>query len=448
MKKMKALVLLVLMLGLLTACGKTTDEETAEPTKSSEAVTETAAATEAAETAETVTATEPKDTPTPTPELTAEEKWYNSILEDSLVSTGNNYRLKNVIEKARNGEDVYIAAIGGSITEGEGANPNTNCYAYLTYQAFADMFGTGDNVHFINAGISGTPSTLGVIRYERDCIQKNDGHEPDLVIVEFAVNDGDDPTNGETYEGLVRHILMQDNDPAVVLLFSVFKSQWNLQDRCSYVGAFYGLPMVSIKDAIVSRLDDGSLTYEEYFNDEYHPTNYGHQLMADCMKYLFEQVDQEEKTSSDIEVTDKSWFGSTYENVVMIDNTDTDLVISSGSFDKIDNSLGTIRYDNTKTFPLNWMHTSSSGNDPFTLKVSCKALLMTYKSSSSCGKAEIYVDGELTQTVDGSAGGAWNNPYTVLVFENETSEEHTVEIKMAEGEESKSFTICAFGYAD
>ena len=50
---------------------------------------------------------------------------------DSLLSTGNNARLKNAIAKARNGEDVTLAYIGGSITEGALASPNSKCYAEL-----------------------------------------------------------------------------------------------------------------------------------------------------------------------------------------------------------------------------------------------------------------------------------------------------------------------------
>lgn len=40
----------------------------------------------------------------------------------------------------------------------------------------------------IKAGVGGTPSELGMIRFERDVLR--DGKEkPDLVVVEFAVND-------------------------------------------------------------------------------------------------------------------------------------------------------------------------------------------------------------------------------------------------------------------
>lgn len=70
------------------------------------------------------------------------------MIERSLMSRGNTKRAEKAIEKARSGEAVTIAFIGGSITQGAGAIPiNTECYAYKAYQSFAKAYGTGENVH-------------------------------------------------------------------------------------------------------------------------------------------------------------------------------------------------------------------------------------------------------------------------------------------------------------
>lgn len=90
-----------------------------------------------------------------------------------------------------------------------------------------------DNVKFVKAGVGGTPSELGMLRFDRDVLR--DGEKPDIVVVEFAVNDEGDETKGDCYESLVRKILKLDWNPAVVLLFSVFANDWNLQDRLSPV---------------------------------------------------------------------------------------------------------------------------------------------------------------------------------------------------------------------
>ena len=74
--------------------------------------------------------------------------------------------------------------------------------------------------------------------------------KPDVVIVEFAVNDAGDETNGICYESLVLKAMKGPGNPAVILLFSVFMDDYNLQDNLSRVGKNYDLPMVSIKNAV------------------------------------------------------------------------------------------------------------------------------------------------------------------------------------------------------
>ncbi len=58
------------------------------------------------------------------------------------------------------------------------------------------------------------------------------------------MNDEGDETKGDCYESLVRKVLKLPWRPAVVLLFSVFANDWNLQERLQPVGRHYDLPMV------------------------------------------------------------------------------------------------------------------------------------------------------------------------------------------------------------
>lgn len=171
------------------------------------------------------------------------------MISHSLMNLGNTYRIRKAIEKSRAGKEVTLAYIGGSITQGAGATPiNTECYAYKSYQLFQKRFAVLDNVKFIKAGVGGTPSELGMIRFDRDVLRN--GEKPDIVVIEFAVNDEGDETKGNCYESLVRKVLNLPWKPAVVLLFSVFANDWNLQERLRPVGERYDLPMVSIMDAV------------------------------------------------------------------------------------------------------------------------------------------------------------------------------------------------------
>jgi lysophospholipase L1-like esterase len=385
---------------------------------------------------------------------------YNSMISKSLLNPGNNRRLKAAIDKARKGEDVTIAYIGGSITEGAGAKPaQIECYAYRSYAKFRELFGKdgGDNVHYVKVGVGGTPSELGMIRYDRDILR--DGKvKPDIVVVEFAVNDAGDETNGVCYESLILNILSAENKTAVVLLFSVFASDWNLQERLSPVGRHYDLPMVSISDAVVEQFrltkEEGNIiTKRQFFYDIFHPTNDGHAIMADSLVYLFQQTFKNPCDEQDIILDKQPSIGNSFVGVHLLDKKDNACaaVIEQGSFKAEDTELHYVGMDansyGTPQFPYNWMHTPDSGSESFRLTVNSRSLILVLKDSGRMdfGKAEVYVDAKQVLTADPRIVG-WTHCNAVILYREESSREHAVEIKMAADSLDKYFTILGFGY--
>ena len=132
---------------------------------------------------------------------------YEEIIKKSLVSKGNNYLVKQVLAKMRAGEEVIVSAIGGSVTEGAGPSSYTQGYAYQFKDLFIEKYAANkDNVKFIPAGIGGTPSPMGLVRYQKDVVEKG-GRNPDLLVIEFAVNDWLECSNTRAMEYLVRNAL-------------------------------------------------------------------------------------------------------------------------------------------------------------------------------------------------------------------------------------------------
>ncbi|WP_311291548.1 SGNH/GDSL hydrolase family protein [Paenibacillus glycanilyticus] len=385
---------------------------------------------------------------------------YREMIARSLLDKGNNKRLKAAIAKAKKGDDVTLAFIGGSITHGAGADPlHTGCYAYRTYEAFKERFGIngGDHIRFIKAGVGGTPSELGMIRYDRD-VCRDGAAQPDIVVIEFAVNDADDETKGVCYESLVLKALASGSEPAVVLLFSVFENDWNLQDRLSLVGKHYGLPMVSVKDAVTEQFykspEEGQvIAKESFFSDIYHPTNAGHTIMADCLSWLFSETDRDEIKQVDINLNKPPVFGNDFVNVRLLDrNHNRELAgITEGSFHEADTDLQFAEVDDhpygTPQFPFNWMRTPESGSESFMMKIHSKSLLLIYKNSGGddFGNAEVWVDGKLARLAEAHAV-RWTRCHAVILYRELEAREHAVEIKMAAGQENKRFTILGFGF--
>ncbi len=104
------------------------------------------------------------------------QTWADYPLRD-LVTCSPRGGLPNFFNKLQNAQPVTIAYMGGSITQMKG-------YRVLTTLWFEQQY---PDVQFraINAGVGGTGSDLGVFRLKRDVLD----HEPDLLFVEFAVND-------------------------------------------------------------------------------------------------------------------------------------------------------------------------------------------------------------------------------------------------------------------
>lgn len=115
--------------------------------------------------------------------------------------------LPNFFAKVQAGGRVTVAYFGGSITAANGWRPQTTAWLRQHYPK-ADFTE-------VNAAIGGTGSDLGVFRLEHDVL----AHRPDLVFIEFAVNDGGAPPEQiyRCMEGIVRQVRCAD--PATDICF-------------------------------------------------------------------------------------------------------------------------------------------------------------------------------------------------------------------------------------
>jgi lysophospholipase L1-like esterase len=201
----------------------------------------------------------------------------------ALLSPGDGMRLQQLGAKARRGEPLTVSVIGGSITQGASATKPELRYGNLVAAWWRDRF-PGAQVQLINAGIGATGSDYGALRAQRDLLS----HQPDFVIVEFAVNDPDTKEAAETLEGLLRQLLIQKNPPSVILLFMMNQLGQNAQNWFAKVGAHYHLPMVSYRDALWPEIEAHRLQWSDISPDAVHPNDRGHAYAARFITNLLE----------------------------------------------------------------------------------------------------------------------------------------------------------------
>ena len=295
------------------------------------------------------------------------------MIDRGIVSAGDPSRIVKVMRKAQAGEDITIGFIGGSVTVGGAATSRELSYARLVHDwweaAFPDV-----TVNFVNAGKSGTPSLFAVHRLEQHLMYS----EPDLVIIEFGVNDELMAWQQEAYASLVRRILTDDCDPAVLLFFVMNDGGTCAQSDQVPIGEFYDLPMVSYRDAIWPEVEKGTFIWKDICADWVHPTDIGHAICAELINTYFETVYQNlSKLSAEVSpVPEDVPLPYSYKNAVWYNKNNT-TPISMGSFEVSPN------YDHS------WRAVGDS-SDPLVLRYYGKRLIL-HVNQMHTDKANAYI---------------------------------------------------------
>ncbi|MBQ0043123.1 MAG: SGNH/GDSL hydrolase family protein [Lachnospiraceae bacterium] len=362
-----------------------------------------------------------------------------SVVEHSLVATGHTGRMKRMLEKAARGEDITVAFIGGSITYGYKVKKE-ECFATLYTNWLSEKFGT--SVRCVNAGISGTPSVLGNLRVEDEVLAE----KPDLVVVEFAVNDGGETVYKNSYESMVSRILKADNEPAVMLLFTITENGHTCEEWMKTVGEHYSLPMVSVVSSMMEECKAGRISFKDYSGDGVHPNTQGHRWINEYLKYATWQIWEAESGQEEYVYPEKAAIARFYENMVL--HTDDDAQIEDyGSWDKA--SPDSMK-DFTDTFAHGWTYIPGKENEPLVIKANCRCILLIYKDvpggDKNYGAIDVMVDGKVKKGVVAQSAGGWYEPTFSVIMEEVTAKEHEISIKMQDGFEDKQFEIMGIAW--
>lgn len=417
LKRTIAAITAVLMCTALAACGKENADETQGGDTSE--TTSAAAVTEAADSNEV----------DPNAPVNLEEGVTDKMYGRAIMNEGNQARIAAAMKKAQNGEEITVGVIGGSITQGSLASSPANCYASKFNDWWVNKFPNA-KVNFVNAGIGGTNSYLGVHRVDDQLLAYN----PDVVIVEFSVNDGDKVMNRYSYDSLVRKILGHSTNPAVMLLFTTMEDGTSLQDVHKEIGAAYNLPMISYHDVVYPEVAAGTLAWKDISPDNIHPNDAGHDIINQIVsRYLDSVYDKLDSiTEEPAAFTDAAATNDYYANAKML--SAADITANMNGFEVVEKDF----YDQ---FHNNWK-TTSGGSMTFDIECQNMGVFFMCTTDGKSGKFEVYIDGERKGTLDADFSGGWGNyGNTQQVLFSKESAKHTVEIKPAEGSEDKGITI-------
>lgn len=204
-------------------------------------------------------------------------------------------RLKNVILRALNGDDVNVAIMGGSISAGGGLTLDKEDMRGIYYRVFSDWWRktvepiTGSVVKLHNLAIGGTGSNFFAFCYN---VLLNPNTDINLALLDFAVNDYLQLKYSSlpmtlSLEQLTREILSERNSPAVMYVNFVQGELKipvcnNLENHGQTMLAVnYGITTVSLRNLFCSSsLQKGKKFPKMFTSDGNHVSILGHAQVA------------------------------------------------------------------------------------------------------------------------------------------------------------------------
>ena len=351
-------------------------------------------------------------------------------------------RLKNLMKRAANGESLVIGFLGGSITQGSLSSTPKTCYAYLVYEWWKKSFPNAA-FFFVNGGIGGTTSHYGGARAWKDVLC----YRPDIVTVDFSVNDDANEFFEETYEGTLRRLLAAPSAPAVVVLNNVFYDTGkNAQDYHNRIADHYGIPHVSIKDTVYPDVESGKIVRADITPDNLHPNDKGHRLVAEEICKLLDSIkaEVEEETIAGENIEGKSTkteesillpaplTENAYEHSRLIQIQDNEAILDGFLVDPIE------KKGMLDIFKNGW--TAAHTNDKISFEIECSCLAVQYRKSvqQPVPKAKAVIDGDEAHAVilDGNFTEDWGDClYLEPLLHHAEKKVHRIEITVTDAKD-------------
>lgn len=193
-------------------------------------------------------------------------------------------------KRVQSGQPVNIVFFGGSLTWGaQSTDPQNTSYRARMAERFAEKYPKG-KLRFWDSAIGGTGSQLGIFRLDRDVLAR----KPDLVFLEFTVNDGaydqPHPDRLASYEAIVRKLVAADI-PVVQVIFPVKPDVLPnpparpLDIEHKKIAALYHLPSANAVELVQKRVQEGKATPNTLWDnpkDGTHPGDNGYMLYAEA----------------------------------------------------------------------------------------------------------------------------------------------------------------------
>ncbi|MCE9606010.1 MAG: SGNH/GDSL hydrolase family protein [Planctomycetia bacterium] len=180
-------------------------------------------------------------------------------------------------QKLQKEKKLRIAYFGGSITAGQGASRPWRAQTTAWFQSLAPQAAITE----VSAAADGG-SEYGAFRFRKEIVEQ----DPDLVFVEFAVDDADldEQRVLRSAEGIVRQFWTTNPWAEIVFIYTASKKTSPSNDRDEVpkavgyhqaVARHYGIPAIDVGSALAEDIRSEKSTWESLTTDGVHPNDAG-----------------------------------------------------------------------------------------------------------------------------------------------------------------------------
>lgn len=232
---------------------------------------------------------------------------------------GDTSRFHTLFKKAEQGKTISLLFLGASITLGFKI-PEADQFPVRIKQYFATHF-QNKGISLFNLSSPGLPSTHALYQ----CYNEASACNPDLIVLDYSVNDQKNPDSRAAYESLLVKALSLPANPAVMSFFvkGCGGNGYTCAPHMSITNEHYGVAYANIGAQLDEDIDAGVLSWTDYSYDDKHPGPEGHHYIAEKLIHFLQTMEAASSVSfphpqvplfddclAHLTFIDKSWISS------------------------------------------------------------------------------------------------------------------------------------------
>lgn len=321
---------------------------------------------------------------------------------ESFITLRNTDRIQRTIEKMELGQPVSLVLLGGSVTFGLYTKRKSCFYSLIKNWLQETYPNSSISVH--NLAVSGSPSIFGL--YESIRFAKY--YKPDLIFLEYAINDTKNWEHQAAFESMLSYCLSLPKNPGVVLLLAKSNAGYTCENYMDIVAEHYKQSSIFISHAT------NLIPWEQYSNDYGHPNDSGHKYIYDLVATFFKMAAsaplRQEPLPKD------AFFNNDLQHLTFLNRC--------------------------------WNYCADGKNSFFTITLNCRYLYLLYLVGiyEELGNAELWIDGNNVTVFSGYRIDSWDHLVGHIVELSEEKTSHTIRLQIQKGDENKFFSLQNIGY--